>query len=43
LDLSDALHVALSASCAELATFDRRLSKQARRLGLKPTASTLTV
>jgi predicted nucleic-acid-binding protein len=41
MDFSDALHLALSASCSELATFDRNLTKQARRLGLKPPAPVL--
>ena len=42
MDFSDALHMALSAACSELATFDRDLTKQARRLGLKPSAAMLT-
>jgi len=42
MDFSDALHLALSAACVELATFDRNLAKRARRLGLKPGAAMLT-
>jgi len=42
MDFSDALHLALSAACSELATFDRSLTKQARRLGLNPAATMLT-
>jgi predicted nucleic-acid-binding protein len=42
MDFSDALHLALSAACAELATFDRSLAKRARRLGLKPSTTVLT-
>jgi predicted nucleic-acid-binding protein len=42
MDFSDALHVALSPACSELATFDRTLAKRTRRLGLKPSATTLT-
>ncbi len=42
MDFSDALHLALSAACSELATFDRNLTKRARRLGLKPAAAMLT-
>lgn len=39
LDFSDALHLALSAHCAEVATFDRGFANRARRLGLKPPVS----
>lgn len=39
LDFSDALHMALAASCVELATFDRSLTKKADRLGVRPPAS----
>lgn len=42
LDFSDALHLALSSACAQLATFDRNLASRARRLGLKPGAAMLT-
>jgi predicted nucleic-acid-binding protein len=36
LDLADALHLAQSALCSGLATFDTRFVKAARRLGLTP-------
>lgn len=37
LDFADALHLAKSAGCAELATFDaKRFARRAARLGLKP-------
>lgn len=39
LDFSDALHLALSAHCAEVATFDRGFANRARRLGLRPPVS----
>lgn len=39
LDFSDALHLALSASCPELATFDRKVAKKAARLQAKPPVS----
>jgi predicted nucleic-acid-binding protein len=39
MDFSDGLHLALSASCSELATFDRNLSRRAKKLGLKPSTS----
>jgi len=39
LDFSDALHLAQSGLCTGLATFDKRLSKAARSLGLKPPVS----
>ena len=42
MDFSGVLHLALSAACSELATFDRNLTKQAGRLGLKPSAAMLT-
>ena len=42
MDFSDALHLALSGSCSELATFDRSFAKHSRRLGLKPSPSILT-
>lgn len=39
IDFSDALHLALSAPCAELATFDRNFAKRSKRLGLRPPVS----
>jgi predicted nucleic-acid-binding protein len=39
MDFSDALHLALSAPCAELATFDRNFAKRSKRLGLRPPVS----
>lgn len=39
LDLSDALHLALSNACTSLATFDGGFIKRARRLGLKPSVA----
>jgi predicted nucleic-acid-binding protein len=41
LDFSDALHLALSASasCSELATFDRKVARKVARLRAKPPAS----
>lgn len=36
LDFTDALHLAQSAPCDSLATFDASLAKAARRLGLRP-------
>ncbi len=39
MDFADALHLASSAACAELATFDRSFVKKAARLGLKPPVS----
>jgi predicted nucleic-acid-binding protein len=39
LDFSDALHLALSASCSQLATFDRKVANKVARLQLKPPAS----
>lgn len=39
LDFSDALHLALSSSCGDLATFDRAFINKAGRLGLKPTVA----
>lgn len=36
LDLADALHLALSAATAEFATFDRKLARCARELGVAP-------
>ena len=39
LDFSDALHLAQSGLCIGLATFDKRFSKAARRLDLKPQVS----
>lgn len=39
VDFSDALHLAQSGLCAELATFDARFAKAAKRLGLKPQVS----
>lgn len=35
LDFSDALHLALSASCSELTTFDRTLARKVARLRVK--------
>ena len=40
LDFSDALHLAQSALCAGMATFDARFAKAARRLKLKPEVMT---
>jgi predicted nucleic-acid-binding protein len=39
LDFADALHLALSGLCRELATFDDRFAKRATRLGLRPPIS----
>ncbi len=39
LDFSDALHLAQSGLCTGLATFDTRLARTARRLGLEPAVS----
>ena len=39
LDFSDALHLALSASCSALATFDRKVASKAARLRAKPPVS----
>jgi len=39
VDFSDALHLAQSGLCAGLATFDKKFSKAARRLGLEPPVS----
>lgn len=39
MDFSDALHLAVSAACSGLATFDQSLLKKARRLGVRPSAS----
>jgi predicted nucleic-acid-binding protein len=37
IDFADALHLAKSASCSELVTFDaRRFARRAGRMGLKP-------
>lgn len=36
LDFSDSLHLALSAACESLASFDSGFVKTSRRLGLKP-------
>ena len=36
LDLADALHIARSARAARFATFDQRLAKRAKGLGLAP-------
>ena len=36
LDFADALHLAPSAPCESLATFDAGFAKAARRLGLRP-------
>ena len=36
LDFADALHLSRSSRCAEFTTFDRRLAKRARSLGLSP-------
>jgi len=36
LDFSDALHLALSAACERLASFDSGFIKKSRRMGLKP-------
>lgn len=39
MDFSDALHLALSAPCTEMATFDRNFAKRSKRLGLRPPVS----
>lgn len=39
VDFADALHLALSATCRELATFDREFVKKAAQLRLKPPVS----
>ncbi len=39
LDFSDLLHLALSAACESLATFDSGFIRKSRRLGLKPTVA----
>jgi predicted nucleic acid-binding protein len=40
LDFADALHLAKSAACSGLATFDdKRFARRAQRLGLKPPVS----
>jgi len=39
LDFADALHLALSGVCRELATFDDRFAKRATRLALRPPIS----
>lgn len=39
LDFSDALHLAQSGLCSDLATFDTRFAKTASRLGLAPQVS----
>jgi predicted nucleic-acid-binding protein len=41
MDFDDALHLASSARCAAFATFDRPLSKRARRLGAFPPVTLL--
>lgn len=38
LDFADALHLAQSALCTRLATFDRDFAKRSTRLGLQPPA-----
>jgi predicted nucleic acid-binding protein len=37
IEFQDALHLAKSANCLELATFDRRFARRSNRLGLAPT------
>ena len=41
LDFADALHVARSSRASGFATFDRRLARRARGLGLTPTVELL--
>jgi len=41
LDFADALHVARSARASQFATFDRRLAKRAKGLGLVPPVALL--
>lgn len=40
LDFADALHLARSAQCSELVTFDRQFAKRSKKLGLVPPVST---
>jgi predicted nucleic-acid-binding protein len=40
LDFADALHLARTAHCTRLETFDRRFAKDAARLGLSPPVAT---
>lgn len=42
LDFSDALHLALSAACERLATFDSGFIKKSRQIGLQPTVESPT-
>ena len=39
MDLADALHLVLSGKAERFATFDENLVKQARKLGVRPSAS----
>jgi predicted nucleic-acid-binding protein len=41
LDFADALHLSRSSRAAEFATFDRRLARRAKGLGLVPTVALL--
>ena len=41
IDFADALHIARSSRASVFATFDRRLAKRAKRLGLAPPAELL--
>lgn len=42
LDFADALHLARSSRCAALSTFDQRLAKRAKALGLSPPVELLS-